>query len=98
MTTATNTFANFDFQRFSAFCSRNGMNLLDPKGDLTVQGQAVMETSNCVVAAGAGSGKTTVLSFRFLRMVAQGISPEHILTITFTKKATAEMCRITLKV
>ena len=26
MTTATNTFANFDFQRFSAFCSRNGMN------------------------------------------------------------------------
>ena len=91
MTTATNTFANFDFQRFNAFCSRNGMNLLDPNGDLTVQGQAVMETSNCVVAAGAGSGKTTVLSFRFLRMVAQGISPERILTITFTKKATAEM-------
>lgn len=78
-------------ETFYNFCSKNGMNLLGPNGELTVQGQAVMETSNCVVAAGAGSGKTTVLSFRFLRMVAQGISPERILTITFTKKATAEM-------
>lgn len=78
-------------ETFYNFCSKNGMNLLEPNGELTVQGQAVMETSNCVVAAGAGSGKTTVLSFRFLRMVAQGISPERILTITFTKKATAEM-------
>ncbi len=91
MTATIETFANFDFSKFNSFCSRNGMNLLGPNGELTVQGQAVMETSNCVVAAGAGSGKTTVLSFRFLRMVAQGLSPERILTITFTKKATAEM-------
>ena len=76
---------------FFRFCENHGMKLKQPDGTLTVQGQAVMETNNCVVAAGAGSGKTTVLSYRFLRMVAQGISPERILTITFTKKATAEM-------
>ena len=76
---------------FFNFCENHGMKLKNEDGSLTVQGQAVMETRNCVVAAGAGSGKTTVLSYRFLRMVDQGISPERILTITFTKKATAEM-------
>ncbi len=87
------------FQTFVNFCNDNGIQLLEPilqPNDLTgikltPQGQAVMEDKNCIVAAGAGSGKTTVLSFRFIRMVAQGISPERILTITFTKKATAEM-------
>ena len=78
-------------EEFFQFCKAHKMNLRNEDGSLTVQGQAVMETNNCVVAAGAGSGKTTVLSYRFLRMVAQGISPERILTITFTKKATAEM-------
>ncbi len=77
--------------RFYDFCKKNKMQLVDENGALTVQGQAVMETKNCVVAAGAGSGKTTVLSYRFLRMVVQNVSPERILTITFTKKATAEM-------
>ena len=72
---------------FFNFCENHGMKLKNKDGSLTVQGQAVMETRNCVVAAGAGSGKTTVLSYRFLRMVDQGISPERILTITFTKKA-----------
>jgi len=88
-------FDSLKFNAFANFCRENGVELLETsgerKGELTVQGQAVMEESNCIVAAGAGSGKTTVLSFRFLRMVAQGVSPERILTITFTKKATAEM-------
>ena len=44
------------------------------------------------VVAGAGSGKTGVLTERFVHLVAQhGIPPEHILTITFTRAATAEM-------
>ncbi len=77
--------------KFFKFCEDHGMKLREADGSLTVQGQAVMETNNCVVAAGAGSGKTTVLSYRFLRMVAQGTPVDRILTITFTKKATAEM-------
>lgn len=44
-----------------------------------------------VVSAGAGSGKTTVLSFRFLKLVLEGVPADKILTLTFTKKAAAEM-------
>ncbi|MCX7993050.1 MAG: UvrD-helicase domain-containing protein [Fimbriimonadales bacterium] len=44
------------------------------------------------VVAGAGSGKTGVLTERFVHLVAEGgITPERILTITFTRAATAEM-------
>jgi ATP-dependent helicase/nuclease subunit A len=44
------------------------------------------------VVAGAGSGKTGVLTERFVHLVAErGVAPEHILTITFTRAATAEM-------
>ncbi len=48
--------------------------------------------SNFVVKASAGTGKTTVLVHRYLNHVLnQGVSPEKILCITFTKKAAAEM-------
>ncbi len=48
--------------------------------------------SNVVVAAGAGSGKTTVLAERFLRLISEGkAGVGNILTLTFTRKAAAEM-------
>lgn len=57
-----------------------------------LQEQAVYATNSCVVAAGAGSGKTRVLSERFVHLIKQGYADcDQILTITFTKKATAEM-------
>lgn len=52
---------------------------------------AIKCTENCAVSAGAGSGKTKVLSERFLRLVHEGTPCNRILTITFTKKATSEM-------
>ncbi len=55
--------------------------------------QAVADCrTNAVVSAGAGSGKTTVLAERFLRLVEEGRAGiSEILTLTFTRKAAAEM-------
>ncbi|MFP4643469.1 MAG: UvrD-helicase domain-containing protein [Spirochaetales bacterium] len=55
------------------------------------QTRAVEARGYTVVTAGAGSGKTTVLSERFLSLLADGAEVSSILTLTFTRKAAAEM-------
>ena len=56
------------------------------------QKEAIVSIDGPVMAiAGAGSGKTTVLTKRFANMVAHGIEPNSILTVTFTNKAASEM-------
>ncbi len=44
-----------------------------------------------VLEASAGTGKTRVLVNRYVRLIRLGVSPRHILAITFTRKAAAEM-------
>ena len=45
----------------------------------------------CLVIAGAGTGKTTTLVYRVARLIEDGVKPESILFLTFTRKAAINM-------
>ncbi|MCK9625617.1 MAG: UvrD-helicase domain-containing protein [Bacteroidales bacterium] len=58
----------------------------------TAQNEAVRHTEGAsIIIAGAGSGKTKVLTHRIANILEQGCPPSKVLALTFTKKAANEM-------
>jgi ATP-dependent helicase/nuclease subunit A len=59
--------------------------------DAAARKNAVDPSHNVVLEASAGTGKTRVLVERYVNLLRAGVEPDHILAITFTRKAAAEM-------
>jgi ATP-dependent helicase/nuclease subunit A len=59
--------------------------------DADARRHAVDPAQNVVLEASAGTGKTRVLVERYVNLLRAGVAPDHILAITFTRKAAAEM-------
>ncbi|MBU1197045.1 ATP-dependent helicase [Candidatus Micrarchaeota archaeon] len=60
--------------------------------ELSEEKKRVLEsTGNVLVTANPGTGKTTLLAYKYLKLLESGVKPEDILCLTFTEKARNEM-------
>ena len=59
--------------------------------DQTQRSQALDTTRSFLIQAPAGSGKTELLTQRYLKLLSISESPESVLAMTFTKKAVSEL-------
>ena len=60
--------------------------------ELSKEQQEIIDSKeDTVVVSNPGTGKTTTLSFKVIKLLEEGVSPENILCVTFTEKAKKEM-------
>ncbi|MER2519389.1 MAG: double-strand break repair helicase AddA [Bdellovibrionales bacterium] len=79
--------ASFSAQAFASSSSRED----EGENPNLLQWRASSPQDSVWVNASAGSGKTTVLAKRVLRLLLSGVRPERVLCLTYTKAAAAEM-------
>src|SRR5438309_9470258 len=75
---------------------RRGHRMSSPRANIpdavrATQARASDPAASAFVSANAGSGKTHVLVQRVIRLLLEGVPPERILCITFTRAAAANM-------
>src|SRR5882724_4273862 len=75
----------------SAATARCAVRITSVTFDADARVRAVDPSRNILLEASAGTGKTRVLVERYVNLLLAGVEPEHILAITFTRKAAAEM-------
>ena len=74
------------------------LGLLNPAQRLAAEygaqhGKGGFTAGPLLVIAGAGTGKTMTLAHRVAHLIIEGVSPERILLLTFTRRAAQEMTR-----
>ena len=73
--------------------SKNREYIIDYKKELNEEQYKAANTKdgNYLCIAGAGTGKTRMLTYRVAKLIEDGVDPNNILLLTFTKKAAKEM-------
>src|SRR6266496_557292 len=73
------------------FAKNDGSDWLGELNEQQRQAATAPSDRPLLILAGAGSGKTATLSARVAWLIAQGLTPERILLLTFTRRAAREM-------